>query len=71
MSVGEATSLKKNIEKKKKEKNKYIFLVLIGSIPKSNRIEIQKISEQSPQKMRKIFVCLLPNSQRLSTDENL
>ena len=48
MSVGEATSLRKKkqkrIEKNQKPNPKFffIFLILIGSIPKSNRIEIQK-----------------------------
>ena len=55
LSVGEATSLRKKIEKNRKPNPNLfsIFLILIGSIPKSNRIEIQK-NQNKIKKMRKI-----------------
>ena len=56
-------------KKKKKSKNiknqiqNPFFLILIGSIPKSNRIEIQKNQKKSKKLEEKYFFCLLHNSQ--------
>ena len=46
----------KKIEKNQKPNPKFffIFLILIGSIPKSNRIEIQKNQNKIKKKLRKI-----------------
>ena len=62
-SVGEPTSLKKKSKKKTKQNPFFYFLILIGSIPKSNRIEIKKNQNKIGKNRGKYFYCLLPNSQ--------